>query len=116
MASKKVVVGAHYGLRDWLAQRISAVIMAIYTLVLLVVLLVTPELNYGTWAGLFASSWMKVITLLTMLALIYHVWIGVRDIYMDYIKPTAIRLSLQVLTIVVLIGYFAWAVIIVWRV
>jgi succinate dehydrogenase / fumarate reductase, membrane anchor subunit len=116
MTTQRIVVGAHYGLRDWMAQRISAVILAIYTLVLLVSLLMLPELSYGTWAGLFASSWMKVATVLAILALIYHVWIGVRDIYMDYIKPTSIRLILQVATIVALLGYAAWAVIILWRV
>ncbi len=116
MTTQRIVVGAHYGLRDWMAQRISAVILAIYTLVLLVSLLMLPELSYGTWAGLFASAWMKVATVLAILALIYHVWIGVRDIYMDYIKPTSIRLILQVATIVALLGYAAWAVIILWRV
>jgi succinate dehydrogenase / fumarate reductase, membrane anchor subunit len=116
MTTKRIVVGAHYGLRDWMAQRISAVILAVYTLVLLITLLALPELNYGTWAGLFSLAWMKVATLLAILALIYHVWIGVRDIYMDYIKPTGIRLTLQVGTIVLLLGYAAWAVIILWRV
>ncbi|MEN9760773.1 MAG: succinate dehydrogenase, hydrophobic rane anchor protein, partial [Pseudomonadota bacterium] len=48
--------------------------------------------------------------------LCWHAWIGVRDIYMDYIKPTAIRLLLQVLTIVLLAGYACWAVIILWSV
>ena len=116
MTTKRIVVGAHYGLRDWLAQRITAVILALYTIVLLVSLLALPELNYGNWAGLFASSWMKVLTLLAVLSLIWHAWIGVRDIYMDYIKPTAVRLFLQVATIVVLVGYACWAVIILWSV
>ena len=116
MTTKRVVVGAHYGLRDWLVQRITAVVMAVYTIVLLLALLFTPELTYGTWAGLFASSWMKVLTLLALIALVWHVWVGVRDIYMDYVKPTALRLFLQVATIVALVGYACWAVIILWRV
>ena len=116
MTTKRVVTGAHYGLKDWLAQRVTAVVLAIYTVVLLLALLFTPELNYGTWAGLFASSWMKVLTLLAIVALVWHVWIGVRDIYMDYVKPTAVRLFLQVATILALAGYACWAVIILWRV
>ncbi len=116
MTTKRIVVGAHYGLRDWLVQRVTAVVMAVYTIVLLLALLFTPELNYGTWAGLFASSWMKVLTLLALIALVWHVWVGVRDIYMDYVKPTAVRLFLQVATIVALVGYACWAVIILWRV
>jgi succinate dehydrogenase / fumarate reductase membrane anchor subunit len=116
MTTKRIVVGAHYGLRDWLAQRVTAVILIVYTLILLVSLMAGPPLSYGTWAGLFAGAWMKVATLLALLALIYHAWIGTRDIYMDYIKPTGVRLVLQVLTIVVLVGYACWAVIILWRV
>jgi succinate dehydrogenase / fumarate reductase membrane anchor subunit len=116
MTTKRIVVGAHYGLKDWLAQRITAIVMAVYTVVLLLALLFTPELTYGTWAGLFASSWMKVLTLLALIALVWHVWIGVRDIYMDYVRPTAVRLFLQVATILALVGYACWAVIILWRV
>jgi succinate dehydrogenase / fumarate reductase membrane anchor subunit len=116
MTTKRIVVGAHYGMRDWLAQRVSAVLLAIYTLVLLVSLLLTPQLTYGTWAGLFASSWMKVLTLMAILSLTYHAWIGVRDIFMDYVKATGLRLLLQVCTIVALIAYACWAVIILWRV
>ncbi len=116
MAHQRIVVGAHYGLKDWLAQRITAVVMAVYTVALLVSLMFLPELNYGTWAGLFASPWMKVLTLLALAALMWHAWIGVRDIFMDYIKPTGVRLFLQVASIVALAGYAWWAVIILWRV
>ncbi len=116
MTTKRIVVGAHYGLKDWLAQRITAIVLAVYTIVLLLALLFTPELTYDSWARLFASSWMKVLTLLALIALVWHVWIGVRDIYMDYVKPTAVRLALQVATILALVGYACWAVIILWRV
>lgn len=116
MTTKRIVTGAHYGLRDWLGQRISAVVLAAYTVILLLALLVQPELTYGTWAGLFAGTWMKIVTLLAIVALMYHAWIGVRDIYMDYIKPTAVRLALQVATIVLLLGYGLWAATILWKV
>lgn len=116
MTTNRIVVGAHYGLRGWLIQRISAVYMAVYTVGLLIALLTLPELTYGTWAGLFAGAPAKVFTLLAIFSLMYHAWIGVRDIYMDYIGATGIRLALQVLTVVALLGYACWAVIILWRV
>lgn len=116
MTTKRIVVGAHYGLKDWLAQRITAIVIAIYTVVLLVSLLSMSELNYGTWAGLFASRWMKVLTLLALLSVMWHAWIGVRDIFMDYVKPTWLRLLLQAATIVVLFAYAWWALIILWSV
>ena len=116
MTTRRIVVGAHYGLRDWLAQRVSAVVLLAYALLLLGAVLFTSELNYGTWAGLFASVWMKVATLIAVLALIWHAWVGVRDIYMDYIKPTAVRLTLQVATIVLLFAYVIWAANILWSI
>jgi succinate dehydrogenase / fumarate reductase membrane anchor subunit len=116
MTTRRIVVGAHYGLRDWLAQRVSAVVLLTYTLLLIGAVLFTRDLDYGSWAGMFSTVWMKVATLLAVLALIWHAWVGVRDIYMDYIKPTGVRLVLQVATVVALVGYAIWAVIILWRV
>jgi succinate dehydrogenase / fumarate reductase membrane anchor subunit len=116
MTTSRIVVGAHYGLRDWLAQRVTAVVLLAYTLLLLGAVVFTAELDYGTWAGLFSSAWMKVATLLAVISLIWHAWVGVRDIYMDYVKPTGVRLVLQVATVLALVGYAFWAVIILWRV
>jgi len=116
MTTKRLIVGAHYGLRDWLAQRITAVILVLYTLVLLGWLFALPELTYGSWAGMFASTWMKVLTLLALVSLIWHAWVGVRDIFMDYIKPTGLRLFLLIATIVALVGYAIWAIMILWSV
>jgi succinate dehydrogenase / fumarate reductase, membrane anchor subunit len=117
MASGKVITGAHYGLRDWLAQRITALLLASYSIYLVVrSFMVSGPLDYFSWSQIFSSNFMKVFTLVTLLALLYHVWVGVRDIYMDYIKPTSIRLGLQVATIIALIGYACWAIITLWRV
>jgi succinate dehydrogenase / fumarate reductase, membrane anchor subunit len=114
--SKRVVVGAHYGLRDWLAQRVTAVLMAVFTLLLLVQVLFTAgPIGYDKWAGIFASQWMKVLTFSVILAMLYHVWVGVRDIWMDYVKPVSIRLSLQVVSIVWLVGCAGWAIQVLWR-
>jgi succinate dehydrogenase / fumarate reductase membrane anchor subunit len=113
---KRLVVGAHYGLRDWLAQRITAVVISVYAVVLVVSALLTSEPGYGGWAGLFASTWMKVFTLLAIIALIYHAWVGVRDIWMDYVKPVGVRLGLQIFTILWLVGCGVWAIEILWRV
>lgn len=114
--SKRVVTGAHYGLRDWLAQRVTAALMALFTLlVLLQVMLISGPVGYEAWAGIFASQWMKALTLVVFLALTYHAWVGIRDIWMDYIKPAAVRLVLHVFTIVWLIASLAWAVQVLWK-
>jgi succinate dehydrogenase / fumarate reductase membrane anchor subunit len=112
----RLVVGAHYGLRDWLAQRVTAVVMALYTVVLLVLFLTGQNFSYEGWAGLFARQWFKLFTLVTLLMLFYHAWVGMRDIWMDYVKPVGIRLTLQVATIMWLVVCAAWAVQILWSV
>lgn len=112
---RRLVVGAHYGLKDWLAQRVTAMIMIAYTLVLLVSFLLASDFSYEGWASLFAQQWFKMFTFVAFLALFYHAWVGMRDIWMDYIKPVAVRLALQVATIVWLIACAGWAAQILWR-
>ena len=114
--SKRIVVGAHYGLRDWLAQRITAVLMAVFTVVLLAQLLMPGALGYDRWAAIFSAQWMKLLTLVTILSLAYHAWVGMRDIWMDYVQPVGIRLVLQVFTIVWLVACAGWAIQVLWRV
>nr|WP_256505344.1 succinate dehydrogenase, hydrophobic membrane anchor protein [Cupriavidus sp. WGlv3] len=113
---KRLVVGAHYGLKDWLAQRVTAVVMVVFTVILAIAFLLSNGASYEAWAGLFANQWMKIITFLTILSLLYHAWIGVRDIWMDYVRPMAVRLVLQVLTILWLVGCAGYAAQILWRV
>ncbi len=114
--SKRVVVGAHYGLRDWLAQRVTAVLMALFTVVVLAqVILSKGPIGYDKWAGIFSAQWMKALTFSIIVAMLYHVWVGVRDIWMDYIKSVSLRLSLQVFSIVWLVSCAGWAIQVLWR-
>lgn len=110
----RVVVGAHYGMRDWLAQRITAVIMVLYVLLFVVLVVSGPKLDFATWRMLFTPQWMKFATLLFLFSLFAHAWIGVRDIVMDYVNSAAIRLSLYSLVIAALFVYAAWSVRILW--
>jgi succinate dehydrogenase / fumarate reductase, membrane anchor subunit len=113
--SKRLVVGAHYGFRDWLSQRVTAALMAVFTIVLLAQVLLGGPLGYDRWAGIFSAQWMKTLTFAVIVAFAWHAWVGVRDIWMDYVKPVAVRLTLQVLTIVWLVGCAGWAVQVLWR-
>ena len=113
--SRRVVVGAHYGMRDWLSQRITAVLMALFTIVLLAQVIFGGPLGYERWAAIFSAQWMKVLSFVVFVCLGWHAWVGVRDILMDYIKPVALRLGLQVTTIVWLVGCMGWAVQVLWR-
>ncbi|MEO7726502.1 MAG: succinate dehydrogenase, hydrophobic membrane anchor protein [Burkholderiales bacterium] len=110
------VVGAHYGLRDWLAQRLTAIVMTLYTLLFAGLLLAAPALDYAAWRQLFTPQWMKFATLLFLLSLYFHAWIGVRNIFMDYIKNGALRLALYGVVIAALIVYAAWSAQILWSI
>ena len=112
---RRLVVGAHYGLRDWLAQRITALIMAVYSVILVYVFLSGTPLAYDAWRDLFSQGWMRVATLLFAASLAWHAWVGVRDILMDYVRPDGLRLTLQILVLLVLASYLGWAVQILWR-
>ena len=114
--SKRVVVGAHYGLRDWIAQRATAIIMALFTVVVLAqVLLTRGPIGYDRWSGIFSAQWMKVLTFTIIVAMTYHIWVGMRDIWMDYIKPVSVRLGLQVFTMVWLTACAGWGIQVLWR-
>jgi succinate dehydrogenase / fumarate reductase membrane anchor subunit len=113
---RRVVSGAHYGVRDWLVQRFSAVIMLAYSLMLIVYVLLHQPMQYAAWHALYSYPSMHYFTLLFALSLYLHAWVGVRDILMDYVRVTWIRLSLQVATIVALVLYSMWIVTILWSV
>lgn len=111
----RIVVGAHYGLKDWLAQRITAVIMAAYTVVFIAGVLGGAVASREAWRAFMGHGFIRFLTFLFIISLCYHAWVGVRDIWMDYVKPTGIRVLLHVLTLLALVGYAGWAIQTIWR-
>jgi len=112
--TQRIVTGAHYGLRDWLAQRITAAIMAVYSVIAAAVLLSGLPITYAVWRDLFAQGWMRVATLVFVASLAWHAWVGMRDILMDYVKPAGLRLALEVLVLLTIAAYVGWAIQIIW--
>jgi succinate dehydrogenase / fumarate reductase, membrane anchor subunit len=110
----KQPVGAHYGWREWLAQRVTAVIMAVFSLVIFAFFFIKGSVGYAEWKELFGSQLFRILSLLFLLSMYYHAWIGIRDVLMDYVKPVSIRLSLQVLVLLALFGFSIWSVAILW--
>jgi succinate dehydrogenase / fumarate reductase, membrane anchor subunit len=107
-------VGAHYGLKDWLLQRLTAVVTAVYTLLFLGIVLWNGGVDYPLWRALFANAAFELASFVFMVSLLFHAWIGVRDIYMDYVKPVTVRLALHFLSAGVLIAYLGWTIQILW--
>lgn len=114
--SHRTVVGAHYGMRDWLSQRVTAVVMALFTVLVLAQLIFSKgPVSYELWAGIFSAQWMKFLTFVVILSMLYHVWVGMRNVFMDYVKPYAVRLIMHVFAIVWLVGCAGWAIQVLWR-
>jgi succinate dehydrogenase / fumarate reductase membrane anchor subunit len=112
---KRLVVGAHYGLMDWLAQRVTGVVMAVYTIIIFAATLGGATASREAWHAFMANGFIRYITFLFIISLCYHAWVGVRDIWMDYLNSAAVRVILHVLTLLALVGYAGWAVQIIWR-
>ncbi|WP_397474850.1 succinate dehydrogenase, hydrophobic membrane anchor protein [Pusillimonas sp.] len=115
LGTKRLVVGAHYGTLDFIVQRCTAVIMAVYTLILFFGFLFSSEMNFEAWQHLFTFHLGvlpvgQLLATLAFFSVVWHAWVGVRDIWMDYVTSAGLRLLLQVLTVLWLVGsliYFA---------
>lgn len=102
-------VGAHYGLGDWLLQRLTAVVMAGYTLFVFACLAAGRPSSYSDLKVMFGDGLIRIFTMLFFIALLYHAWVGMRDILMDYVKATGLRLALQAAVGLVLVVYLIWS-------
>lgn len=109
------------GVYDWLVQRVTAVILLAYVLFLVGYMLNADGLSYIEWRALFAQLWMRVFTLVALLALCAHAWIGMWTIGTDYLTKFAlgtaaavVRLIYNLFCLAVLVSYFAWCVQILW--
>lgn len=111
----KTPVGAHYGLGDWLLQRLTAIVIAAYTVGLVACLVWHAPSTYADWKAIFAGTLAKLTTMLFIGALLYHAWVGMRDIVMDYVKPAGMRLVLQSAIAFGLFFYLVWGAAILWR-
>lgn len=107
-------MGAHYGWKDWLAQRVTAVIMVLFSVVIIGFFMAKGSPAYADWKSLFQSQLFRVLALLFLLSVYYHAWIGIRDVLMDYIKPAGIKLTIQVAVQLFLIACAIWSVSILW--
>lgn len=102
------------GMRLWLAQRISALVMAVYTVLFALLLVVKQPKNYEAWVQFMSPWWWRVLTLLFFISLYMHAWLGVRDVLKDYIFNLKLRAVLQILVDMSLIVYLSWVSIVLW--
>nr|WP_024967441.1 succinate dehydrogenase membrane anchor subunit [Pantoea sp. IMH] len=102
------------GVHDWLLLRASAIVITLYVLYILGFVMMADSLTYEIWRGFFASSMTKVFTLLTLLCILVHGWIGMWQVLTDYVKSLALRLTLQLVVVTALLVYAIYGTVVVW--
>lgn len=102
------------GLSDWLVQRMSALILALYSVFMVVYLLANPELDYPQWQALFDMTSMRIFSFMALLSLGAHCWIGLWSVSTDYIKPFAVRFVFQMLVGGAMFAYTIWGIQLLW--
>jgi succinate dehydrogenase / fumarate reductase membrane anchor subunit len=98
------------GLRAWLIQRLSAVYMGVYLLLFLIHMLIDAPADYQDWRVSLADPWVALAMLLFFAALFMHVWVGIRDVILDYVRWPGLRLLLLSLTGLALLACGLWVV------
>jgi succinate dehydrogenase / fumarate reductase, membrane anchor subunit len=98
------------GVQDWWLQRISAIVIAAYVVLLLALLLIKGTPNAAQWQALFSNAAFKAFTLLALVATFYHGLIGVLHVWPDYVKNAALRATLNALTWSAAIAYALYAI------
>ena len=103
------------GMRLWLTQRLSAVVMVTYLFLMLLVLAIRQPHDYASWLALMSPWWWRLLTLMFFISLFTHAWLGVRDVFKDYVFNLKLRAVMQVTVDILLIGYLCWISIILWK-
>jgi len=111
---KSVTNFSRSGLMDWLAQRVSAVVLGTYAVFMLGYLLLSPQLDYQQWQGLFGQFWFKIYTLAALIALVAHIWVGMWTVATDYVKNALVRFLVLALIALVNFTYFVVGFSAVW--
>ena len=114
---------ARSGLADFVVQRVTAVVLALYTLLLTSWFATHANPDYATITGFFGNPAMKAFSTLALFSTIAHAWIGMWTIGTDYIRPhyfgrnaTVFRLVFQAGCMFALFIYVLWGSAVIWRV
>ncbi|EDP46919.1 succinate dehydrogenase, hydrophobic membrane anchor protein [Rickettsiella grylli] len=104
------------GLRDWLIQRVTSLVLAAYILFLLAYIGYHHPLDFTTWQHLFSHLSMRLFSTLFLFSLFWHAWVGLWTIVTDYIRWASLRLMVQLFIIMTLFLYLIWGLAIFWGV
>jgi succinate dehydrogenase / fumarate reductase membrane anchor subunit len=109
------------GVSDWIIQRVSALVLAAYTLFIFGFVVLNPDMDFRTWSGFFDNTFTQVFTMLAVLSLSVHSWIGMWTIGSDYLREhtlglraTTLRFIYQISCVLTIAAYLIWGINILW--
>jgi len=115
MVSNASALGRN-GVHDFILVRATAIVLTLYIIYMVGFFAITGDVTYEALTGFFSSAFTKVFTLLALVSTLIHTWIGMWQVFTDYVKSTALRLGLQLLTVVALLVYVIYGFVVVWGV
>ena len=111
----ELLTNKYPGMRFWLTQRLTALVMAAYFVLVVLLLSIMQPDSFETWRSFVTPIWLRCATFLFFASLCMHAWLGVRDVLRDYISNLVLRQYLQIFVDILLIVYFVWLSIILWK-
>jgi succinate dehydrogenase / fumarate reductase, membrane anchor subunit len=112
----QLLTNKYPGMRIWLSQRLSALVMALYIVFVVVMLLIVQPTGFTAWHGFVSPMWFRLLTLVFFMCLFMHAWLGVADVLKDYVFNKTLRGYMQIVVDILLLIYLAWVSIILWNV
>ena len=97
------------GMKAWALQRLSAIYLGLYLIYFIAVMLLAKPADAAAWQQWLSHPLMSIATLVSIVALLLHAWVGMRDIFMDYVHPLGLRMVLMALLLLSLVVYGLWA-------
>ena len=112
----QLLTNKYPGMRLWLSQRLTALVMAFYIVLLVIMLLITQPAGFTDWHAFIAPIWFRIATLIFFMCLFMHAWLGVADVLKDYVFNKTLRAYMQILVDIALVAYLFWLTFILWNI
>jgi succinate dehydrogenase / fumarate reductase membrane anchor subunit len=119
---KNVTSLSRSGLSDFVIQRVSAVILLVYTLCVVGFLVARTDLDHAAFVAYFRHPAMQIFSTLAILSIAAHAWIGMWTVATDYVREhyfgahaTSFRIAFEFACLLALFAYVLWGLTIVWR-
>ena len=117
----KLVFGSKYGVKEFVIQRITAIIISLYTILLFSIAYFLNEFTFEKFIMIIGFDFknipiFQIVSIIFFISLSLHSWIGMRNIYMDYVKYSNAKLFLYTITISWILMNLIYFIKIIWSI